>query len=321
MSAAMPDSTPDSPPAGTPTALRGVFAALATPLDERGELDEDALERLLAHIVGGGTSGVSPAGSTGEGSRLTRRQRRQLTATVRALVPARFPVLSGLPLTSVEEGITELAELADAGATAALVAPPAYYPLDDDEVLRLYETLAERTPVPLVLYNIPVFTKVPISPGVVGRLAAHPAIAGIKDSSRDLEYFHQMLAATGGTPDFTALTGTDTLLLPSLLAGAGGTIAASVNLVPRLAVEIRRAFGEGDLDLAGTRQRRLAEIVHACRCGSVPAGWKAALEYVGLCAPHLAAPATPLPPGPRTRLRARLAELGFQHGRPDSGCA
>jgi dihydrodipicolinate synthase/N-acetylneuraminate lyase len=320
-------------------ALRGVIAALVTPLDERGQLDENALERLLAHVVGAGADGVSPAGSTGEGARLTRRQRLRLAARVRALVPNRLPVLPGVPLTSVEEGIAELAELADLGVTAALVPPPTYYPLDDDEVLRLYELLADRSPVPLLLYNIPIFTKVSISPAVIGRLCAHPAIAGIKDSSRDMEYFNRVLAAvgtaggastpggtstgrgtsTGGDFEFAVFTGSDTLLLPSLDAGAAGTIAASVNLVPELAIGTRRAFAEGASEPAKARQRHLAEVVHACRCGSFPAGWKAALEEAGLCASRMVAPAAPLEPQLRGRLRRRLAELGVTSDAPVSG--
>lgn len=314
-------------------ALRGVVAALVTPLDERGRLDEAALERLLAHVVGAGVDGVSPAGSTGEGARLSRRQRLRLAARVRALVPERLPVLPGVPLTSVEEGAAELAELAELGVTAALVPPPTYYPLADDEVLRLYELLADRSPIPLLLYNIPIFTKVPIPPTVVGRLRAHPAIAGIKDSSRDMEYFNQVLAATGdassgvtstgeGSPagsGFAVFTGSDTLLLPSLHAGAAGTIAASVNLVPEMAIGVLRAYEEGASGPARARQRRLAEVVHACRCGSFPAGWKAALEEAGLCASRMAAPAAPLDPHLRDRLRRRLVELGVTAGAPASG--
>src|SRR5581483_3085449 len=109
-------------------------------------------------------------------------------------------------------------------------APPFYYPLSDDGVRQVYVALAEDSPLPIVLYNIPVFTKVPLSPAVVGWLADHPAVIGIKDSSRDMEYQQQVLAATREA-DFAVVSGTDSLLVASLTMGAAGAIAGSVNLV------------------------------------------------------------------------------------------
>ncbi len=102
------------------------------------------------------------------------------------------------------------------------MAAPSYYPLSDDGVLRVYETLAERTPIPLVLYNIPVFTK------VIDRARRwsagwprHPAVAGIKDSSRDMELPASRSSTATAGADFSVLTGTDTLLVPSLDARRG----------------------------------------------------------------------------------------------------
>lgn len=273
--------------------LRGVMAALVTPLDQDGGLDDDGLASLVERVTSGGVDGISPAGSTGEGALLTRQQRLELTARVRRLAPARMPVIPGVPLTTIEDGKAELEALAAAGAAAALVAPPAYYPLSDDGVLRVYETLADAAPLPLVLYNIPVFTKVPLSPPVVARLAAHPAIIGIKDSSRDMEYQQQVIMATAEA-DFSVLTGTDTLLVASLSLGAAGAIAASANLAPDLASGIYQAFRAGDMATAVRLQQRLAKIVAACRRGYFPAGWKAALEIAGACQRHPAPGGTAL---------------------------
>jgi dihydrodipicolinate synthase/N-acetylneuraminate lyase len=244
----------------------GAMVALATPVHADGTLDENGLERLVARVVEGGIQGISPTGSTGEGALLTRAQRHAVCRRVRELAPAGMPVIAGLPLTTLREGPAELAALAEAGATAALVATPSYYPLSDDGVLRVYETLAEQTPIPIVLYNIPVFTKVMIAPEVVGRLAAHPAIAGIKDSSRIMEYHQQILYATAGA-EFSVLTGADILLVASLTLGTVGTIAGSGNLVPDLVAGVCRAMAAGDLAGAQAVQQRLARIVLAARVG------------------------------------------------------
>jgi 4-hydroxy-tetrahydrodipicolinate synthase len=286
------------------------MVALATPLDADGHIDENGLERLVERVVAAGIDGISPCGSTGEGARLGRERRTAVTSRVRKLVPDGMPVISGVPLMTLDEGLAELDDLAELGATAALVAPPSYYPLPDESVLRLYEALARDAPLPLLLYNIPVFTKVRLAPDVVARLAAHPAIAGIKDSSRDMEYQQELIAATTDA-EFSVLTGADTLLVASLVVGAAGSISASANLVPELPVAIQRALHAGDLRTASELQRRLARIVAACRAGEPPAGWKAALSIAGVCGPALAAPATALPAAQRAALEIRLAAEGI----------
>ena len=287
----------------------GVMAALATPLDRDGLLDENGLHRLVEHILAAGVDGVSPVGSTGEGAHLDGHRRAQVTERVRALVPDGFPVVAGAPVLDPDRGVHDLTDLGTAGATAALVSIQGVYPLAAADVARVYQDLAERSPLPLVLYNIPVYTRLSLDPDLVGRLATHPNVVGIKDSSRDLEYLQQIVTATAGT-DFRVYTGTDTLLSASLLLGADGTIAASVNLVPELAVGIYRAVGSGDTATAQMLQARLAAIVRACRRGPAPAGWKAALSLAGLCSDRMASPASPLPQSERDDLRRALVELG-----------
>jgi 4-hydroxy-tetrahydrodipicolinate synthase len=288
----------------------GVYAALATPIDAGGALDGAGLERLVARVVAGGADGISPVGSTGEGARLTREQRLDVVRRVRSLVPDDLPVIAGAPLFDIAGGLSELAALADAGADAALVSPQSGYQLFDNDVLRFFEGLAERSTLPLVLYNIPAYTGVRIATDVVGRLAEHPNVVGVKDSSRDMEYLQGVVFATSETA-FRVFTGTDTLLAASLAAGADGTIAASVNVVPELAVAIHRAFTSGDLAAARREQGRLFRVVMACRRGPAPAGWKAALSAVGICEAYLAPPGSALPAPMRDELARALTDLGL----------
>jgi 4-hydroxy-tetrahydrodipicolinate synthase len=288
----------------------GAMVALLTPLDADGRLDEHGLERLVERVVAAGIAGISPNGSTGEGARLGRERRIAVATRVRKLAPDGMPVVSGVPLTTLDDGRAELDDLAELGATAALVAPPSYYPLPDESVLRMYEALAGDASLPLLLYNIPIFTKVRLAPGVVARLATHPAIAGIKDSSRDMEYQQELIAATADA-EFAVLTGADSLLVASLAVGVAGSITAGANLVPELPVGIQRAFHAGDFRTATELQRRLARIVAACNADEPPAGWKAALSVAGVCGPDLAAPAAALPATLRATLEIRLAAEGI----------
>ncbi len=286
----------------------GVTVALATPLGPDGSLDEAGLDRLVSRVLDAGVVGISPLGSTGEGARLSMTTRHRVVAGVRSRVPAGFPVIAGLPVTTLDAARTELAELAESGADAALVAAPSYYPATDSDVENLYTSLAEDSPLPLVVYNIPSMTGVRVAPEVLGTLARHPGIIGIKDSSRDLEYLQAALIACEGA-DFTVLTGSDSMLLASLMIGAAGTIAASANLVADMGVQVYEAVRRGDYAAAREAQQRLFAVVMACRRGTPPGGWKAALEIAGVCSGRLAAPASRLPDEIYKQIEDDLARL------------
>ncbi|WP_161606021.1 dihydrodipicolinate synthase family protein [Microlunatus speluncae] len=289
--------------------LHGVHVALATPIDPgTGHLDPAGLERLVDRVVGGGIDAICPTGSTGEGPRLTRAQRLTILQTVRERVGPDRVVLPGASSLNLPDAIAEVNDLAAAGASAVLLAPPAYYPQAPAEVVAWYRTVTEHTDCPLVLYNIPVFTKISIAPAAVAELAALPGVIGIKDSSRDLEYLQLVLHATADA-DFAVLTGSDTLLLASLVLGADGMIAAGMNLVPDLGRIVFDAVKAGDLGTAEGTQRLLSTIVQACRAGQPPAGWKAALAWAGICSDALVPPAAPLTDEARATLAAALDSL------------
>lgn len=295
----------------TPIDLHGVHVALATPIGSDDDLDPAALDRLLARIVDGGADGISPTGSTGEGPRLSRAQRVRVTRQVRTTVGADRLVVSGASALNVADAVAEIAELADAGADAVLLAPPSYYPIPAAGVTAFYRAVEADAALPIVLYNIPSMTKISLPPESVGELATLPGIIGVKDSSRDFEYLQTILYATSGS-DFAVLTGSDTMLLASLTLGAVGTIAASVNLVPELGRAIYDATLGGDLDRARAVQRQLHDVVMACRVGPPPSGWKAALAWAGVIPAGPVPPAVGLTAGEQQTLGARLAALGLQ---------
>jgi len=289
----------------------GALVALATPVTPEGQLDAKSLERLMDRVLAGGVVGISPCGSTGEGARLTMRQRLEVTRRVVEQASG-LPVIAGVPMNSLRDAHEELSEVGRLGARAALVAPPSYFPSTDGEIERMYTDLADQSPVPLVLYNIPAFTGAPLRVDVVARLMQHRHIVGIKDSSRDLEYLQAVVAAaradapSGG---FSIYTGTDTMLVASVLAGADGTIAASANLVPSLGVRILELISS-DLTRALELQRELSVVVAACRKGSPPAGWKAALQLVGVCSSALVPPASAISLDMLEQLRRDLQSGG-----------
>lgn len=294
--------------------LTGVMVALATPVDEDGVLDGKGLERLIARVLDGGVVGICPAGTTGEGASLSLDSRLAVVDAVRRQAPQSMPVVPGIFAESVEAAATETEAYARHGADAVLVSPPHYYILGGNDVVRFLEQVADRSPLPVIAYHIPAFTKNPVPAESAARLAAHPAIIGIKDSSRDMEYLLGVMdvlrCAGAGTADLAVMTGTDTMLLAALGAGASGAIVASANLVPEMSVGALQAWGEGQTAIAVRNEAMLRAVVAACRVGTFPAGWKAALAAAGVCGAALVPPRSPLAANDAAILAERLAELG-----------
>ncbi|MDA8195694.1 MAG: dihydrodipicolinate synthase family protein [Actinomycetota bacterium] len=293
-------------------APRGVFVALATTLNDDSTVDYPSLSKLLNHVVAGGVDGICPVGSTGEGPLLQRRDRIEITQFVKSKVSDGMDVIPATVSVTPADALTDLHSYHEVGASSALVPPPFYYPMEAGAIKEFFTTLADASPLPIVLYNIPQMTKVSIPPALVGELGAHENIIGIKDSSRDFEYFSSVCdqVAMRELDNFSVLTGTDTMLSSCNLVGGSGTIAASVNLVPKLVVDLQKATLDKDYDQAKKYQVQLLRIVQACRVPGFPAGWKAALSLLGLCSMNVALPARIADEAQVEKLRGALVDLG-----------
>jgi 4-hydroxy-tetrahydrodipicolinate synthase len=293
-------------------ALDGVIVALLTPVDQEGQVDHGALRQLVERLIDRGVTGVSPLGSTGEGYSLDLEQRLAVVDTVARSVPAGMPVIPGVFPHNHDQAIAEITAYADHGGTAVLVAPPAYYPLSAAEQEAYFSRLADAAALPLVIYNIPVFTKIQIVPAVAARLASHPRVAGLKDSGRDLRYAAELLdalAAAGTAADFSVLTGTDSMLVSYMLAGARGAICASANVVPELVLAVYDAVRAGKLDDALSHEAKLRAVNKACGAGAPPAAFKAAVASTGIGEPWLVPPRLPLTEAETATLIDRLTAL------------
>jgi dihydrodipicolinate synthase/N-acetylneuraminate lyase len=292
--------------------LDGVCVALVTPLLEERKVDFAALERIVERACDAGVVAVSPGGTTGEGPRLSAGERATLVAKVAKMVPDNVAVVGGVSTSSVDETLSELAEQASGGASAALVPPPSRMPIGAAGLLRFYRELAEQTPIPLIVYHIPQLTGVHVPPEVVLELAHHPSIAGLKDSSADIQYHFRVAdgLVDGAIDRFALLTGTDATMIASMQAGGNGAVLASANLVPAMGVAVHRAVRAGDIDFALKEVRKLRAIVTACRRGSLPAGWKAALELTGICSRSAVSPGEALDNAQLAALRSDLEKYG-----------
>jgi 4-hydroxy-tetrahydrodipicolinate synthase len=291
--------------------LSGVLPALVSPLHRDGSADEAGIKRLVEHAISGGVHGLLALGSTGEGAALGERTRWQVLKSVVEAAAGRVPVICGVAQPHLEAARAEVASAARLGATAALVAPPFYYPTDQATVRTFYRRLAADTKLPLLLYNIPQFTKVVAEPSTVAELAAEGTIAGIKDSSRDFEYFENVRLATRNLEHFRMFTGSDTMLLASMAMGGSGTICGAANVAPAWVVRVFDDFARGDWKAARADQEALIELVNVLRAGVFPASIKAALHLQGICEPWPAPPTAALDDAATARLRESLERWGL----------
>jgi len=289
--------------------LRGVFSAMITPFDKSENIDEQAFETLLNWTINKGANGVFVVSSTGESWALSFEEKVRLFQLAVAVVKKRVPVIAGVGVPSTREAV-RLAQAAQAaGVDYVCAVPPSFVRPTQDELIAHYSALAQAVDLPLLLYNIPMLAGNVVAVPAVRTLAERfPRIVGIKDSSGDLTLLNDLLLHR--RPDFSVVTGIDTLVLPGLLAGSQGAILGSANVCPELALDIVRLFDAGRLDEARTVQNRLSRFWLAMGLGSFPAPVKAALELRGLPAGDPRRPIAPLNGDQREALRRELRAMG-----------
>lgn len=296
--------------------IRGIVPPLATPLAGPDELDIAGLGTLIEHILQGGVDGLFILGTTGEGPALSYKLRRELIQRTCRQVAGRVPVLVGVSDSAHAEMVQITEHSAASGANAVVVAPPFYFPLGQSDLLRLIESLAARSPLPIYLYNQPELTKISFSPETVQRASVIPNVAGLKDSSGDMQYLKQVLERVRNLPGFSVLVGPEHLLHEALLSGAHGAVPGGANIFPDLPVRLYRAFVDGDQSLARELQERIITIGRPIwNCNEAGPGYlrrlKCALNLLGLCSPSPAWPCVESTAEERHQIELHLRQHGL----------
>jgi dihydrodipicolinate synthase/N-acetylneuraminate lyase len=296
--------------------LRGIIPPVVTPLLGRDELDAAGLERLIERMLAGGVHGLFILGTTGEAPSLSYRLRRELIERACRQVAGRVPLLVGITDTSFVEAVNLSRFAADAGAQALVLAPPYYYPNSQPELAEYIRRIAPELPLPLFLYNMPTHTKTVFDVDTVRQLTDIPNIAGIKDSSADMIYFHRLVGILPARPDWSLLIGPEELLAESVLLGGHGGVCGGANLCPRLYVDLYEAAAARQLDRAAALHAQVMRISSTLyrvgRHGSAfVKGLKCALSELGICDDFMAEPFHRFRQEQREQVRAGLATLGI----------
>jgi 4-hydroxy-tetrahydrodipicolinate synthase len=292
--------------------LRGVFVPLATPFDSRGNLDERSFRENLRKYAGIPLGGLLVAGSTGEAPYLTERERLRLVTLARKFVRPTQILMAGTGLESTRETIRLSREAAQCGADAFLVVTPNYYKPRMDAAAQIahYRAVADAVNRPVLIYSIPQFTGIRISVDVIASLAHHPNIAGLKESSGDIEFVRAILRKS--RPGFRVMAGSVAILADALRAGAAGGVLSQANFAPELCVRLYEACMNSDGKQVTTIRKRIEPLVTQIALPFGVAGIKAALD---LCGYRGGAPRSPLQRlSTAERRRVRAALEASRHG-------
>ncbi|MEW5932578.1 MAG: dihydrodipicolinate synthase family protein [Bacillota bacterium] len=288
----------------------GVFAPIPTPFDEGGEIAYGPLRQNLARWAGTRLAGLVVLGSNGEFALLDPDEKEALVGFVREHFPADRPVIAGTGCESTRATIRFTRRAAQLGADAALVLNPYYYKgsMTDAALKRFFLEVAEASPIPVMVYNMPRNTGLNLSAGLVVELAQHPNIVGVKDSSGNIVQISEIVA--GAPEGFAVFAGSGSFLLPTILmGGVGGTLAVA-NVLPNQCADIVSLAGEGRLEEARVLQLGILEANAAVTSRWGIAGLKAALDMIGYYGGPPRPPILPLGEAERSRLREILRQAG-----------
>ncbi len=285
--------------------LRGVIPPLVTPFREDGAVDLPAFERNLAAYAAAPLAGYLVLGSNGEACALDEAEKVDLVRAARRGAGDR-PVLAGTGLESTRGTIALTCRAADAGADAALVVTPHYFKsqLTADALIRHFEAIADASPIPVLLYSVPANTGLALPAPVAIRLAAHPNVIGLKESSGDMGFLNRVL---GTAPELGFLCGSAGAFYPALCAGATGGVLAVACAAPEITCALHAAAARGDHDRARSLQRTLMPLAAAVTTAHGVPGLKAAMDLAGYAGGFPRAPLAPVSEAVREELRAALA--------------
>ena len=297
--------------------LAGCGTALITPFSADGSVDSAALAHHVDWQIRSGIRLLVPCGTTGEASTLSGDEWLQVIRTTVTAAEGRVPVFAGCTSNSTREACAMAARAATVeGLSGLLSANPYYSKPSQAGQFAHFQAIAEASPLPVMLYNIPGRTAANLEPATVARLAEVPGIVAIKESSGNLAQITETIHLVPRT--FAVFAGDDTLALPTLAVGGAGLVSVASNAVPQQIAHMIDSALEGNWTAARRINRRFFHLMQLHFAEPSPGPIKAVLALLGRGDDHLRLPMTPVTPALRHRLESTLAELGLLSDRPAS---
>ena len=289
--------------------IKGSIVALATPMHEDGQVDFEALERLIDWHVAEGTDCICVVGTTGESPTVKVQEHQEIIRASVARVAGRVPVMAGCGANSTAEAI-ELARYAkEVGADCQLQVVPYYNKPTQQGLKRHFTAIAEAVDLPMVLYNVPGRTVADIQHDTVMHLASVPGIVGIKEATGDMARAQWLIREA--PQDFAIYSGDDPTAVALMLLGGHGNVSVTANVAPRLMHELCQAALAGNAPLASKLQQHLLPLHKQLFVEANPIPVKWAMTKLGLCGPGIRLPMTPLDPAHHPAVEHALKACGL----------
>jgi 4-hydroxy-tetrahydrodipicolinate synthase len=289
--------------------LEGIIAPMATALTRDEKIDVKTTRTLVDFLIDGGIDGLFPLGTSGEFALFDRKERRTVVETVVDQTKGRVPVLAGVSDPSLENVLAFAKDAEDAGADAIVATPPYYYATGEDGLFSHFETIAQKSALPLVVYNIPEWTHLFVPPSVVQRLAENQLVVGMKYTEYNLLNLLRFLKVAGTR--IAIFTGSDAMTFTNLEFGGSGGVIGVANVMPKLASRVFDEFKRGNLEAARLAQLRLLPIIEAIGVGRFPAGLKEAMRIVGMPVGGVKSPLQGLTEDQQKSVAGFLSESGL----------
>ncbi len=289
--------------------FRGIATALITPLTADG-IDYAQFGKLIDWQIDQGINALVICGTTGESSTLSDAEHRRAIAFACERVNGRVPVIAGTGSNETAYAV-ELTKSACAdGADAVLVVTPYYNKTTQNGLVAMYNTIADASTKPVILYNVPSRTGIGIQPETYVKLAQHPNIAAIKEANSDISKIVETFALVGDQLDI--YSGNDDQIVPILSMGGQGCISVLSNVVPKETVAITDQFFAGNVAEAARLQCKFMPLIRSLFCESNPIPVKAAMAALGFCENYLRLPLVPMEQDHYETMLQRMRELGLQ---------
>jgi len=288
--------------------FHGSMVAMVTPMTAEGDLDFEALARLVAFHLENRTDAIVAVGTTGESSTLDTDEHCTVIRRVVELVKGRIPVIAGTGANSTSEALHLTRAAMQVGADACLLVTPYYNKPTQEGLYRHYKLIADSVPIPQILYNVPGRTACDMQPDTVARLADIPNIVGIKEASGSLERMRELVARCGTRMDI--FSGDDAIGAEAILNGAKGTISVTANVVPRAMHDLCAAALAGDRAEVERINGRLEALHKALFLESNPIPVKWAVAQLGLIPTGIRLPLTPLSEQFQASVRQAMYQAG-----------
>ncbi len=292
--------------------VQGIVVPILTPLNKDETLCLEALSPLISHIIEGGADGIFQVSTTGEYARLSHAERHMLAEHTMKYAKGKIATYLGVSDASTKQAVFNAKKMAELSPDYLVCSLPYYYPVKDDrEIISFFEEIVNATPLPLVLYNIPITCGASITISAIKELMKIKQIVGIKDSSGDLSYFKHLIELKELRSDFAVLSGDESTMSPCARLGCDGFVPSLANVFPKLFTKYQKYIWEDKFEKA---DEVYAQIKRMNESNLYSGSWmsaivwrKEALYQMGIIPAHMTKPYVALSAEDKVKVSVHIA--------------